>query len=132
MAIPFSADKPKTAPDYKVLEPGEYPFEIIDAKEGKTDKDGPKLKAGTPKIELKLRVNDEVTVYDNLFFSTSTFWKVDALLAAIGKHPGEGKDIEIEAWELIGDKGRVRIKTGKTAGGQPRNEVEGYVFDEVK
>lgn len=131
MAIAFTAEKPKT-PEYKVLAPGEYPFEIIDAKETKTDKDGPKLKAGTPKIELKLRVNDEVTVFDNLFFSASTFWKVDALLAAIGKHPGAGKDIEIEAWELLQEKGRVRIKKGKTQGGQDRNEVEGYVFDEVK
>lgn len=131
MAIKFMAEKPK-APEFKVLKAGEYPFEIIDAKEGVTEKDGAKLPKGTPKIELKLKVNDEVTIFDNLFFASQTFWKVDALLAAIGKHPGEGKDIEIEAWELVGEKGRVRVKVGKTQGGQDRNEVDAYIFDEVK
>lgn len=128
MAITHGAQEPKEQ-EYKVLEPGEYPFEVVDATEGKTANDGPKLKAGTPKIELKLRVNDEATVYDNLFFSTNTNWKVDAFLKCIGIHPGEGNEIEVDAFDLIGAKGLVKIKKGKTQAGNPRNEVDAFVWE---
>ena len=129
MAIKFAAGAPKEAPQGVILKPGEYEFVILDATESKLEKDGPKLKAGTPKVELKLRVNDEATVFDNLFFDTATFWKVDALLKSVGKHPGEGEIVEIDAFDLCGEKGTVRIKTGKTQGGQPRNEVDSYTWD---
>lgn len=132
MAIKFAASKPQEAPTAKILKPGEYEFEVIDAKEKVLEKDGAKLKAGTPLIELKLRVADEATVYDNLFFADVTFWKVDALLKSIGKHPGDGEVIEIDAFDMIGEKGTVRIKTGKTQGGQPRNEVDAYTWDDGK
>lgn len=130
MPIQFTAQKPQEAPTPTILKPGIYPFEIIDAKESKLDKDGPKLKAGTPKIKLKIRVNEEATVFDNLFFAEATFWKVDTLLKSIGKHPGEGELIEVDAFELCGEKGTVRIKTGKTQGEQPRNEVDAYTWDD--
>lgn len=132
MPIAFKADTPKDAPKAAILKPGEYSFEIMDATEGKMEKDGSKLKAGTPKIELKLRIDTgdgEVTVYDNLYFAEATFWKVDALLKSIGKHPGEGENIEIDAFELCSEKGTCRIKTGKTQGGNPKNEVEAYTWE---
>ena len=128
MAITHGASEPKEM-EIKILKPGEYPFEVIDATEGKTAQDGPKLKAGTPKIELKIRVNDEATVYDNLFFHPNTNWKVDAFLKAIGQHPGEGQEVEIDAFDLVGEKGMVRIKTGKTNAGNPRNEVDSYTWE---
>ena len=128
MAITHGASEPKEQ-EYKVLEPGEYPVEVVDATEGKTAQDGPKLKAGTPKIDLKLRVNDEATVYDNLFFSTNTNWKVDAFLKSIGTHPGEGNEIEIDAFDLVGARGMVRVTKGKTKAGQPKNEVGGYIWE---
>lgn len=129
MAIQFAAGAPKEASKGVILKPGEYEFIILDATESKLENDGPKLKAGTPKIELKLRVNDEATVFDNVFFAEATFWKIDALLKSVGKHPGEGEVIEIDAFDLCGEKGTVRIKTGKTQGGQPKNEVESYTWD---
>lgn len=129
MAITFAAGAPKEAGPSLILKPGEYEFEIIDAQESKLENDGPKLKAGTPKIELKLRVNGEATVYDNVFFAESTFWKIDALLKSVGKHPGEGEVVEIDAFDLCGEKGTVRIKTGKTQGGQPKNEIDSYTWD---
>lgn len=129
MPITFAASAPQEAPSSTILKPGEYPFEIINATESALAKDGPSLKEGTPKIELKLRVNDEATVFDNIFFASQTFWKVDALLKSIGKHPGEGEVVEIDAFDLTGEKGTVRIKTGKTQGGQPRNEVDSYTWD---
>jgi hypothetical protein len=129
MAIKFAAGTPQEAPTATILKPGEYEFEVIDAKEKALEKDGAKLKAGTPLIELKLRVNGEATVFDNLFFADATFWKVDAFLKSINKHPGDGEVVEIDCFELIGEKGSVRIKTGKTQGGQPRNEVDAYTWD---
>lgn len=128
MPITFAAQEPKEAPANAVLKPGEYSFEIIDAKESKTENDTMKLRAGTPKIELKLRVNNEVNVYDNLYFAQSTFWKIDALLKSIDKHPGEGEVVEIDAFDLVGERGTVRIKTGKTNAGNPRNEVDAYTW----
>lgn len=133
MPVKFKAGAPTESTGGIILKPGEYSFEIIDAKEKVMEKDGPKLKKGTPQIELKLRVegpdDTQATVFDNLYFADSTFWKVDALLKSIGKHPGEGEDIEVDAFELCGEKGSVRIKTGKTQGGQPRNEVDAYTWD---
>jgi hypothetical protein len=101
----------------------ELPFSVIDAKETTS-------KAGNSMIELKMRVNDEATVYDNLVFTEKAFWKVDQFLRAVGAHPGEGKDIGMTAEECIGMKGTLKIKHGKTLGGNPKNEVDAYTWKE--
>ncbi|SKA94791.1 hypothetical protein SAMN02745166_02206 [Prosthecobacter debontii] len=128
MPITFAAQEPRdTIP--VLLEPGEYDFEIVDAREGRTDRDSLKLKAGTPKLDLKLRIAGQVHVYDHLFFAQTTYWKIDHLLKSIGKHPGDGEVIELDAFDLIGERGLARIKLGKsTSTGQPRNEVDAYVW----
>lgn len=133
MPIAFQTGTPKEGGNAIILKPGEYSFEVVDAKEKELEKDGQKLKKGTPFIELKLRVdgpNDQqATVFDNLFFTESSYWKIDAFLKSIGKHPGEGQTIEVDAFDICGERGSVRIKTGKTQGGNPRNEVESYTWD---
>lgn len=139
MAISFSAGTPKAA-TFVILPKGNYPFEIVDAKEGKMDKDGNSLPKGTQFIELTLKITNPATeetvkVYDNLYFHTKTAWKVDSLLKAIGKHPGEGELIEIDCFDLIGYEGRADIKVekklrkGSTSEYFERNEVNGFTWD---
>lgn len=108
-----------------LLEAGEYPFEVADAKE-KT------AKSGNAMIELRLKVGDDhpATVFDNLVFTPNAFWKIDQFLKAIGKHPGEGEDIDVEPFDLIGEKGTCKIKVGKNQSGDPKNEIEAYLFAE--
>lgn len=107
-----------------ILAPGEYPFEVTNC-EAKTSK------AGNPMFELKLRVGDKASVYDNLVFTQAAFWKIDQFLRAVGAHPGEGQSIDLEADDCIGHKGRVKIRTGKTASGNDRNEVESYTWEDT-
>lgn len=133
MAISFSAGTPKAA-TFVILPKGNYPFEIVDAKEGKMDKDGSSLPKGTQFIELTLKITNPATeetvkVYDNLYFHSKTAWKIDALLKAIGKHPGEGEVIEIDCFDLIGSEGNADIKVGKNNRGDERNEVNGFTWD---
>jgi len=133
MPITFAAQEPREATPTTLLEPGDYDFEITDAKEGRTERDTLRLKAGTPKLDLKLRIAGQVNIYDHLYFAQSTYWKIDHLLKSIGKHPGEGEVIELDAFDLIGERGTVRLKIGKsTSTGQARNEVDAYTWDKVE
>ena len=56
-------------------------------------------------------------------------WRIDAFLAAIGKHPGEGVEIELEADELIGTAVRARLKQEKDAKGTIMR-VDAYLLPE--
>jgi hypothetical protein len=133
MAITFAASTPKAA-SFTIFPKGEYPFKIIDAKEGKMPKDGARLKAGTQFIELKLRFSnaagEEITIFDNLYFDASTFWKIDAMLKCIGKHPGDGEVMEIDIFELIDEGGTAMLKVGKNNRNEERNEVAAYTGPE--
>lgn len=132
MAVIFAAREPKEG-SFAVLPKGEYSFEILNAEEKVMDKDGASLKKGTQLFELKLRFdgpNDTTaTVFDRLYFAEKTFWKVDHLLKSIGKHPGAGENVELDAFDLCGERGTARLKVGKTQGGQDRNEVDAYTWE---
>lgn len=128
MPITFAAQEPREATPGALLEPGDYDFEIIDAKEGRTERDSLKLKANTPKLDIKLRIAGQVSVYDHLYFAQSTYWKIDHLLKSIGKHPGDGEVIELDAYDLISERGTLRLRIGKSSTGQLRNEVDAYTW----
>lgn len=128
MPITFAAQEPREPATAALLEPGDYDFEIIDAREGRTERDSLKLKANTPKLDIKLRIAGQVSVYDHLYFAQSTYWKIDHLLKSIGKHPGDGEVIELDAFDLMGERGTLRLRIGKNASGQPRNEVDAYTW----
>lgn len=119
----YTTGKPTPGGGGVILTPGEYPFEVIDANE-KTSK------AGNEMIELQLRVDDRARVYDNLVFTEGAWWKINQFLESIGEHPGEGKQIDVDVDTLIGMTGRCRIRTGKTMGGNDKNEIEEYIFEE--
>jgi hypothetical protein len=128
---------------FQPAKPGDYSFEIVDYKAGKLDKPTAKLEAGTEFVEIKLLISDgdrDVKVRDKFFFASSTQWRLDHLLKAIGKHPGEDEVVAIcgdefsddytdGAVALIGEKGRVTIGLSKD---KAWNEVKAYIWDEEK
>ena len=122
-----------------ILEAGDYPFEVDDTKWKKAKSSGNWM------IELKLKI-EESFVWEFLVFSPAAFWKFDQFLKAIGQHPGEGIDVDIQeddgdvtltvndaVWdidELIGRTGNLTLKVGKNDKGEPRNEVVGFIWEE--
>lgn len=118
----FTTGTPSQGASGPILPAGEYPFEVVNAKEARS-------KNGNDMIELKLDINGS-KIYDNLVFTDKAFWKIDQFLKAVGAHPGEGKDITVEADDLIGHKGTCKLRVGKTDKGNERNEVESYTWEE--
>jgi len=120
----YTTSTPKTGNGYALLEPGEYDFEVVDAKERISQ-------SGNEMIELKLRLQGEVHVFDNLVFTEKALWKIDQFLKAVGAHPGEDKDITVEADDCLGHRGRCQLKietyTGRN-GEIRKNVVDAYVF----
>lgn len=128
MSVSYTTGTPTAEGGFALLAPGEYPFVIVDAEE-KTSK------AGNAMIEIAARHalpdgSQGRKVYDNLVFLETCFWKIDQFLAAVGKHPGEGKQITLDAVDCVGLTFRavVNIETG--ANGKERNVIEAYVFEE--
>lgn len=120
----FKTDEPKQGGARVILKPGEYGFTVVDATE-KVAKS-----TGNPMIELKLRVNDEAVVYDNLVFTPKAFWKIDQFLKSVKAHPGPGHESNIEADDCLGLEGTCNIKTEKDQGGNDRNVVDAYTWEE--
>ena len=103
---------------------GLYCVEIIAAKE-KTSKSGNEM------FELKLEVRPEgggsgPKFFDWLVLSESTAWKMDQFLAAAGKHPGEGVEVDVDADDLIGLLLTARLRQRKRDKGTTM-EVDAYI-----
>lgn len=115
MAISFTAGKPAENQSF-LLKNGEYNFRIVDAVETTSQ-------AGDPMIELKTRVIKDdgslgVYVFERMVVTPKTYWKVDALLTAIGQHPGEGQVAEIDVQQFIGEDFRAWVKTEDSQNGK--------------
>ena len=123
--ISYTANAPKP-PAPRVLKPGDYPFRILDASEEIS-------KSGNAMIKLKIMVgNDretEVGVFDYLVFGGSSDWKIDSFLKCVGLHPGNGRNLEIDAMDMIGLEGWVKVKTEEYIG-KASTKVSAYLFDE--
>jgi hypothetical protein len=116
------------APKRIVKKAGDYPFEVKDA----TLK---KAQSGNQYIELKLAVGepgDESTVYDNLTFTESSAWKISQFMYSteLADPANKGTEINLEADDCLGLKGRVKLKVGKDSQKQDKNEVDSYLFEE--
>jgi hypothetical protein len=111
MAFKYTAGA-ANAGDRFLVPDGIYEIECIDAKE-KTSQ-----KSGNPMLELNWQIVGEngehgPKLKDWLVMSEAVMWRIDAFLTAIGKHPGEGVEIELEADDLIGTAVRARLKQEK-------------------
>lgn len=106
---------------------GEYKVKVIEAKDDTS-------KSGNDMIKLKLRVilpdgSNGPSLFDYLVFTTSSSWKVDAFLKSTDAHPGDGKEIDVKAEELIGLEGSAKLLV-ETYKDQKQNKVETYLFEE--
>lgn len=113
-----------SAGDRFLVPDGIYCVEVLDAKE-KTSKQG------NPMIELKLQVVPEgggsgPKFFDWLVMSESSAWKFDQFLAAAGKHPGEGVEMEIDPDDYIGMLITARLRQRKRDKGTTM-EIDAYI-----
>ena len=115
----YKASEPTSRPDY--VEAGDYTIEILGAEESISQKNRNEM------IELKLKVEPSgAIVYDNLVFTSSAFWKIDAFRAATGETVTPDEDVEIIADDLIGRTGRARLIV-EEYNGKKRNKVAAWL-----
>lgn len=113
----YKASEPSVAPE--AVKPGEYACEIINAEEGKAQ-------SGNPIITLKLRLENGALLYERLVFTPAAYWKIDSFRAAIGDTVQPDEEVNIEADELVGRTGRIRV-VNETYEGRLRNKVAAWL-----
>ena len=128
MAISYTTGAPQEGGVDPILEKGRYRFRVADAEEKRS-------KAGNPMIEFKARhlKEDDSTgraVYSNLVFTEKALWKVDQFVAACGKHPGKGKEFEIDTDDMIGWEFEADVEITKDDKNRDRNEFTNFIIPE--
>jgi hypothetical protein len=105
-------------------EGGPYDFVVADA----TEKESQGNK--NPMIELQLDVKgpngSHKIVYDNLVFTPSAFWKIDAFRICTGEVLIKGEKINFEAEDCLRRTGKLSLKIEKYEG-REKNKVEEYL-----
>lgn len=118
----------QTASNERFLVPdGIYEIECVEAVE-KT------AKSGNPMIQLTWEIvgkngDNGPRLKDYLVMTESVAWRIDAFLVAIGRHPGEGVEVELDADDLIGVSTRARLKQEKDTKGT-NMRVDAYLGPE--
>ena len=128
MAISYTTGAPQGGGVDAILERGRYRFRVADAEQKRS-------KAGNPMIEFKARHvradgSPGRAVYGNLVFTEKALWKADQFLAACGKHPGEGREIELEAEDLVGWEFEAEVEVTRDDKGRDRNEFSVFILPE--
>ena len=122
--IQFKAGKPENKTF--TVPAGDYTLRVLEAKEDTS-------KSGNDMIKLTLAVVKEdgtngVRVFDYLVFTEAARWKVDSFLLAAGKHPGEGKSLDLDTDEMIGWEAEATLSIDKHEG-KESNKVAAYISD---
>jgi hypothetical protein len=106
----------------------EWEFEVENAQEKESQ-------AGNPIIELCLLILNGVgkgyRVYDILTFTAKAFFRIDQFRKATGDKISPGEEVDLEAEDCIGRRGRVVLKIDNFQG-RARNKVDFYVTDQVR
>jgi hypothetical protein len=124
MPITFKAGNPESKTF--TVPAGDYTLRVIEAKEDTS-------KSGNDMIKLSLAVVKEdgtngVRLFDYLVFTEASRWKVDAFLQACGKHPGEGKSLDLDCDAMIGWEAEATLAIDKHEG-KESNKVAAYKSD---
>src|SRR6516225_7375754 len=112
----YTTGVPEVAPE------DDYVFVVDDAS-------GKESSKGNPMIELQILINyngSTIRIYDNLVFTKSVFWKIDAFRVATGDKLMEGQKVNFEAEDCIGRKGRCHVYVDSYEG-RTRNKVAAYL-----
>ena len=107
----------------EILEPGKYPFRIVEANEKISS-------TGNPMIELKLEVSSNdgntVTVYDYLVSTEKMAWKCHHLCCAIG-HEELYINGKVNVKSLEGTGGYLSLKIANHPEHGKSNKVKDYI-----
>lgn len=126
----YKQNEPKAGAFF--VPPGTYGVEIVKAVE-KTSQNGNPMISLTCEISLG---NGKVgpTVWDNLVFTSKAAWKIDQVLASIGRAIVPGEDVNVEADDLIGMEGVAVIgeEPGAKNPSDKFNCIERWVFGDEK
>lgn len=111
-----------TDSSFVLLKPGIYEFKVMNFERAKfsgSDKMGP-----CPKAILKININNEATVSDNLFLHKKAEWKLSEFFRSIGlKKHGE---------PLVMDWGNIIGRTGKCEVEQYESKKDGNKYNQIK
>lgn len=123
----YETGNPEHNASGSLLTPGEYEVRCVDAKNKRSEK-------GNDMIEMVCRAvlpdgSESRKMFVHLVFISSCYWKIDQFLAAIGLHPGEGKSIDIDASDCIGQKFRAKVGVEKDRKGVEQNVIEEFIFN---
>lgn len=126
----YKQSEPKSGAFF--VEPGTYGIEIIKAVE-KTSQNGNPMIALTCEIKLAGGAVGP-TVWDNLVFTPKAAWKIDQVLASIGRAIVPGEDCNVEADDLVGMEGVAIIgeEPGAQNPSQKFNCIERWIYGEEK
>lgn len=123
----FTAGSQTAGNDRFLVPDGIYEIECVEAIE-KT------ARSGNPMIQLTWEIvgkngDNGPRLKDWLVMTEAVAWRIDAFLVAIGRHPGEGVEVELEADDLIGVAVRARLKQEKDTKGTSMR-VDAYLGPE--
>ena len=113
----YRASEIAERPDH--LAAGDYYVEVIDAIETVS-------KNGHDMIELKLKTGAGSLLFDFLVFTPAAFWKIDSFRAATGETVTPDEDVDLNADDLIGRTGNVRVSV-EEYNGRKRNKVVAWL-----
>lgn len=107
--------------DFPVLQPGEYDFEVENAKLVKSSKGDDMWK-----IQLRFEQDNgpDVTVFENVVVKDTMMWKFNSFFSSIGMDADDTDMVK----DAIGETGRARVVIEQgTNGYQDRNTVKAYI-----
>jgi len=105
------------------MPPGVYPATIKSAEE-KVSKS-----SGNDMIEIVWQLENGLTIFDYLTFGPKTLFKVDTFLKATGHAPEKGKEVEINAEDIIGRRAFLDLRVEDEPQYGKKNKVNKYVTD---
>lgn len=126
--VTYMGGEPTQGGGDPILAAGRYPFRVVEA-ELETSK------AGNQMIEFKARHLKEDgstgrAVYGRLVFSEKTMWRIDQFVASCGKHPGKGREVEVDTDEMIGWEFEADVEITKDNKDRDRNEFTAFILAE--
>jgi hypothetical protein len=103
---------------------GIYDFTVADANEKISQS------SGNDMIELELLIKgsdeEEVRIFDNLVFTSNSFWKIDAFRICTGDKLVAGQSVEFTAEDCLDRAGKCYVIVDKYEG-RERNKVREYL-----
>lgn len=125
-ALDWDAEIEASESEFRLLEKGQYDFTV--AKFERANFEGSDKVPPCPQARLTLTVHNsqgDVQVFNNLFLTQKTAWKIAQFFVSIGLMK-KGDKLKMNWSKVIGAKGRLSIKH-REYNGKTYNEVDNYI-----